>query len=79
MKYQDTMRAAGTPQAGRPLAANGEYVGEQIGTPMQGKGETAANADPFSVAHATAWQGTLLQDAADANFPKVAVAEGGGT
>ena len=69
MKYKDTVWPSGSSIAGKNLSANGEYLGEQVGTPMQGKDETEANADPFFAAHGTIRQGTLTQDTADTNFP----------
>lgn len=70
-KYTDQKWPVGGPCAGQSLSANGEYVGEQVGTPMQGANETAANADPFFAAHSTVRQGTLMPDAADKNFPAI--------
>lgn len=69
MKYKDTVWPSGSPIAGKQLAANGEYLGEQVGTPTQGSGETEANTDPFFTAHNTIRQGTMTQDAGDTNFP----------
>lgn len=69
MKYKDTVWPSGSSIAGEGLSANGEYLGEQVGTPMQGKDETAANTDPFFAAHNTMRQGTMTQDAGDTNFP----------
>ena len=69
MKYKDTTWKEG-PAAGETLAVNGSYTGARVGTPMQGKDETEANALPFSAEKAAGRVGTLAQDAADANFPE---------
>ena len=77
-KYKDTVWPEGTPIAGNPLAANGEYLGEQLGAPLQATEETEANADPFFTAHNTVRQGTLTPDAQDTNFPVEDTGEKGG-
>lgn len=69
VKYKDQVFPEASPIAGEKLSANGVYTGQHKGTPMQGHGETAANADPYHVAHGIIRQGTIMQDAGDSNFP----------
>ncbi len=68
MKYKDQSWPAGSPIAGEKLSANGVYTGQQEGTPMQGHGETAANANAYYTEHGTVRFGTAMQDAGDSNF-----------
>ena len=70
MKYKDTKWTGGTPIDGEMLSANGIYTGQQKGTPMQGKDETAANADAYYTEHETVHFGTIMQDAQDTNAPQ---------
>ncbi|MDD3020942.1 MAG: InlB B-repeat-containing protein [Alphaproteobacteria bacterium] len=69
MKYKDQNWPEASPVAGEKLSANGIYTGQHKGSPMQGYGETAANADAYAVEHDTIRQGTVMQDAQDSNFP----------
>ena len=69
MKYKDTKWTGGTPIDGEMLSANGIYTGRQVGTPMQGKGETEANADAYYTEHGITHFGTIMQDAEDDNAP----------
>lgn len=65
VKYKDQ-----TLSSGEQLSANGVYTGHQIGTPLQGDSEAAANADAYHVPHSTVRQGTIAQDAQDNKFPE---------
>lgn len=71
VKYKNVDWAEGTPIAGERLATNGYYTGEHKGSVMQ----DAKNADA-NVAHNVEANvvrlGTMMQDAADENFPAVA-------
>ena len=65
VKYQDQSLSNG-----EKLSANGYYTGHHMGTPTQGDGETAANADAYYVQHNTVRLGTIMQDAEpNANLP----------
>lgn len=70
MKYKDVKWTGGTPIDNEMLAANGIYTGQQVGKPMQGKGETAANDDPYYTEHNTVHMGSIAQYAKDSNAPK---------
>ena len=71
VKYSDVSFPAGSPIAGERMATNGHYTGEFIGVPMQdAKNPTAAN-QPHYVEAQIVRYGTMMQDAADTNFPKV--------
>ena len=71
VKYANVNWPEGTPIAGERMATNGHYTGEFKGTPLQDvKNVEAANA-PHYVEAVTVRYGTMLQDAADANFPEV--------
>lgn len=70
VKYKDQVFPQDSPVAGEKLSANGVYTGQHKGTPMQGHGETAANADPYHVAHGIIRTGTIMQDAGDVAFPE---------
>jgi len=71
VKYANVDWAEGTPIAGERMATNGHYTGEFKYTPLQdAKNVEAANA-PHYVEGVTVRYGTMMQDSADANFPKV--------
>lgn len=72
VKYANVNWPEGTPVAGERLATNGHYTGEHKGTPMQDKlGNGTSNAAHY-VEGAIVRYGTMMQDAADENFPTVA-------
>jgi hypothetical protein len=71
VKYNNVDWPEGTPIEGERLATNGRYTGEFKGTPMQdAKNIEAANA-PHYVDGVVVRYGTMMQDAADENFPTV--------
>lgn len=68
VKYDALNWPTGSPIAGERLATNSHYTGEHLGTVMQdAKGSAVAHATEA----ATVRYGTIMQDAADTNFPKV--------
>lgn len=71
VKYNNVVWPEGTPIAGERLATNGRYTGEFKGTPMQdAKNPSEANQAHY-VDGVVVRYGTLMQDAADTNFPTV--------
>jgi hypothetical protein len=71
VKYANVNFPVGSPIAGERMATNGHYTGEFKGTPMQdAKNVTTAN-QPHYVEGVVVRYGTLMQDSADTNFPKV--------
>lgn len=69
MKYKD-LTGTGVID-GENVAANGIYVGQQIGKPMQDAKNTGANEDPYIVEHSTVHVGGITPDAQDSAFPDV--------
>ena len=70
IKYNNVDWAEGTPIAGERLSTNGHLTGEHKGTPMQAKDEADANSNPHYLEENIIRHGTLMQDAADENFPR---------
>jgi hypothetical protein len=70
LKYSAVNWAEDTPIAGERLASNALYTGEQVGAVMQDA--KAGGSVAHSVEEATLHFGTIMHDAADTNFPKVA-------
>lgn len=70
VKYNNVNWAEGTPIAGERLSTNGNHTGEHKGTPIQDALNDAANTAHY-VEGATVRHGTMLQDAADTNYPTV--------
>ena len=70
VKYNNVDWGEDTPIAGERLATNGNYTGEQKGTPMQDAKDTSANTAHY-VEGATVRLGTMIQDAIDTDFPTV--------
>lgn len=69
-EYDNQNWTGSTPIDGERLSTNGYYTGNHIGKPMQGHGETEANADPYYVATKSYRYGTILQDKdPNANMP----------
>lgn len=71
VKYTNVDWAEGTPIAGERLATNGFYTGEHKGSVTQDAKNASANVAHY-VEGATVRLGTMMQDAGDENFPKVA-------
>ena len=71
VKYSNVNWAEGTPIAGERLATNGHYTGEFKGTPTQDAKAVEAVNEPHYVEGVVVRYGTMMQDAADTNFPKV--------
>lgn len=71
VKYANVNWATGTPIAGERMATNGHYTGEFKGTPMQDAKNVEAANQPHYVEGVVVRYGTMMQDAADTNFPKV--------
>lgn len=69
MKYKD-LTGTGV-NDGDNVAANGIYVGQQIGKPMQDAEGGDANNDPYIVEHSTVHVGGITPDAQDSSFPEV--------
>jgi hypothetical protein len=69
MKYQDQTWPSTSSINGEKLSVNGHYRGQHKGTPTQGSGETAANADPYNVQNTIIRYGTITQDAATGSTP----------
>lgn len=70
IKYTDQKWTEPESVKGEQLSVNGYYTGEHLGTPMQAKDETTANADAHYVEHNTVRYGTIMQDSAvNANMP----------
>lgn len=69
-KYNDVDWADGTPCVGERLATNGHYTGEHKGTVMQDARNESANV-PHHVEANIVRFGTMMQDAADENYPTV--------
>lgn len=70
VKYANVDWAEGTPIAGERLATNGFYTGEHKGSVMQDAKSELANSAHY-VEGKTVRLGTMMQDAADENFPAV--------
>lgn len=71
VKYANVDWVEGTPIAGERMATNGHYTGEFKGTVMQDAMNVEGANAPHYVEGVTVRYGTMMQDAADANFPKV--------
>lgn len=72
VKYNNVDWAEGTPIAGERMATNGHYTGEHKGTPTQDvKGNVTTNAPHYRETQIVRL-GTMMQDVADENYPKVA-------
>ena len=55
---------------GERVSTNGYWTGHQKGTVMQ-DAKVSGVTQPYSVENSTVHMGAMLQDAADATFPKV--------
>lgn len=74
VRYKDVLWADGTPVEDEMLAANGYYIGQQKGTPLQDEADVVdANDDPYFSEHKTVRQGTALQDEEDDTLVRIAV------
>ena len=58
-------------ESGERIATNAFYTGHKLGTPTQDAAEGADNA-PYVTERGAVHCGTILQDAADNNFPEIA-------
>ena len=69
VKYANVVWPEGSPVAGERMATNGHYTGEHLGSVMQDEA-----VEGTEVAHAVeagiVRYGTMMQDAADADFPE---------
>lgn len=70
VKYSDVNFPAGSPIAGERMATNGHYTGEFIGVPMQDAKNIEEANQPHYVESVVVRYGTMMQDAADKNFPE---------
>lgn len=68
VKYNNVDFGVDSPIKGERLATNGNYTGEHKGTPMQDAKSVEAGL-PHYVEGTIVRYGTLMQDAADTNFP----------
>jgi hypothetical protein len=68
VKYNNVDFPESSPIKGERMATNGNYTGEHKGTPMQDAKSVDAS-QPHYVEGTIVRYGTLMQDAADTNFP----------
>lgn len=71
IKYNNVDWAEGTPIEGERLATNGYYTGEHKGTVMQDAKNPEGNAAHYAETK-TVRLGTMMGDALDKNYPKIA-------
>jgi hypothetical protein len=68
VKYNNVDFGVDSPIKGERLATNGNYTGEHKGTPMQ-DAKSVEGSRAHYVEGSIVRYGTLMQDAADKNFP----------